>query len=214
MQIWKAREVASGVVRVLGEWCERMEVVGSIRRGEKKVKDIDIIALVKVEEWEVQSAFFGISGKKERRDPLRDQLVVYPDTFPPGWEVDAVGPKLIKLVVDGVKVEVWTMYDVREWGISKVIRTGPAEFSKALVTMAKYKHWHVKDLVLHLHEMTGRPGARVPCDRGLACKLLADTRTEAGLFTALGLPFMEPEYRSTPALSEVGKKLMEGKYGS
>lgn len=45
MDVFKARKLANQIRRSLLEWCERIEIAGSIRRGQAEVGDIDFVIL-------------------------------------------------------------------------------------------------------------------------------------------------------------------------
>lgn len=231
MLAWKARSIAEGIRAGISPYCKRVEIVGSIRRGEKEVKDIDMLALVEVKKRKLQGSMFGVPSAFDEVDPLRRHLEGCVVFLSEGGHVEgfsieeatvtieSVGPKQIKLKVwtnrnEVMKVDLWTVYDVERWGGAMAIRTGPWQFSKALVTHALYRHTHVVEYLVHTHEKTGRPGARGECNRDLECKLIADTDTEEKFFHALGLPYMAPELRHHKHLMRASQKMMAGRNGS
>ena len=211
MDVWRARVLADEIVRLIRPYCKKVEIVGSIRRGERKVKDIDILAMVNVERRKQQETMFGVPAAFDVVDPLREFLRSWGGTA--DHEVLSVGPALIKMRADSLDVDLWTVYDVERWGIAVAFRTGPAEFSKALARVALYRHQHVIDYLLHGHEQGGRPGNRTACKDDLECKRVVDTSTEEKFFYALGLPYMQPEARNTDMMVKASRKMMEARSG-
>jgi len=88
--------------------------------------------------------------------------------------------------------------DPRKCGIIKTVRTGSGQFSEDLVTLARRKGWFVQHGLLHGHEAVLDEKRKVKeCAAGEACIRIHPTLEESDFFAALGVPFVEPQYRTT-----------------
>ena len=94
----------------------------------------------------------------------------------------------------------------RGWGGALAIRTGPAEFSQALVTLALRQRKCVADgYLLHGHPRFAKGG----CSRGALCPLILPTPEETDFLSALGLPWCEPRDRTAEWLwAEARRKVL------
>ncbi len=111
MGIQEARRIAEAFVRLIRSQCERVEIVGSIRRGKARVNDIDIVAI----------------PKNPRRFQYRMQS-------------QAVGLGIFVFEFLGAKIDLF-LATRQNYGVSKLIRTGSAQFNMRLCLAAKKKGW-------------------------------------------------------------------------
>jgi hypothetical protein len=128
-----SRSIARAIVHELRPACERIEIAGSVRRGEPTCGDIDIVAIPK------QDVDLLGEPVSSQLDPLLDKLVLQQRLMRGGGLVN--GPKRKQFIVaagrrfdcPSLKLE---LYLVRPetWGVLLAIRTGPADFAHALVT--------------------------------------------------------------------------------
>ena len=96
---------------------ERIEIAGSVRRRTPAVGDIEIICIPKYEE-----------------DLLGDPTVSLIDPIVAGMQKLKDGPRYKQLLLeDDVHLDLWITTPIK-WGMAFTVRTGPARFSKALVT--------------------------------------------------------------------------------
>jgi len=189
-----ALALAQGLVEALTPVCSRIEIAGSVRRGKEQCGDLEIVAIAKYERQQTMD-LFGEVAESVTVNVLEQRL---PGLFELGeWGLDLV------LRRNGVRYKrllhypTWMCCDLfivtqAGWGGAMVIRTGPAEFSRAVVTLALRLGKHVADGYL-LH---GHAKLKDACPRGADCPLIIPTLEEADFLAALGLPWMEPGHRT------------------
>jgi DNA polymerase/3'-5' exonuclease PolX len=179
----EARHAAEYLRRLFEPYCERVEIAGSIRRRAPEVKDIELVAVPLVEQ--VQTGLFG--GVYDVSDHLEQRVA---EGVSAGWlaprDVDLhrkdgtveqarrMGTRYKALVYDGIAVDLFVVRPPADWGVVFTIRTGPADFSEALVTACQAKLMRVE------HGQLLRMGRPVPCPE------------ERDFFRELGQPWLEP----------------------
>lgn len=196
----KARKVAEALVCELCHACERIEIAGSVRREKAMVSDLELIAIPRVEERDAvgQTALFGAPKERvsllwEALERMRAEGRIRPikpgrGKTPADFEDDERWPEKrlegsryfrLWLPKPRLKLDLFVTTPAR-WPCVLVIRTGPAEFSAALV-----KHWTRVSGGGHFSEgeLTDRYGRRV------------DVFEEEDVFRALGLSFIPPQSR-------------------
>lgn len=187
-----AKILAESLLAVMMPYCEKAIIAGSIRREKAEVKDIELVVIPRYEEREFPS----------------DDLFSVPQTFPvntlfewatrgggsviiswikPGtheiiyWTIKEDGKYWRGLVGDGcIKLDLF-LVQPRNFGLHSVIRTGPADFSAALMTYLKQ-------------------GGRFHVDKGLLWNEkteIVTCETEEDFFAAIGIKFIPVEYRET-----------------
>jgi DNA polymerase/3'-5' exonuclease PolX len=183
-----AKALADELSALLAPYCERLEVAGSIRRRREDVGDVDLVCIPKIEE--TPGGLFG--DVLDERDLLHDACCRLVDeglltrrldkNGRPSW-----GVGLKRAVYRGLPVDIQAVRDVDTFGAWLLIRTGPADFNKAVVTPRSQggllpSGMQFKD-GFHLY----RFGGPVP------------TPDERDVFAALGLAWIAPEDRAGPA---------------
>jgi len=140
--------------------CERLAVAGSLRRRSDTVGDIELLLIAKP--YDVGLFRSGVADVLEPLEKL----------------VGDLGPKCryTKRVFRGIQVDVF-FAKPKNWGYLYAIRTGPAEYSKALAERWVKKGYHGVDGFL----MKGRNVIAVP--------------EEERLYELLGLPYVSPWLR-------------------
>jgi hypothetical protein len=204
-----ATAAAEQLINMMGDVCERIEIAGSIRRKKNSVKDIELVAIPKTVEREIlavagQLDLFGnmIGGKAasvemvslldQRIDELIAKKQVYrvrPNTGDKGvWGMRQ--KKLwIKWGLNGktgyIPVDLFIVRPPAQWGAIFTLRTGPGEFSQALMgyinTMTDYK------------QVAGRLVRKDDESE-------VQTPKERDYFKVIGLRWMPPEKRTAEAL--------------
>jgi DNA polymerase/3'-5' exonuclease PolX len=179
-----ARSVAIELAGLLAPACVRIRIAGSIRREKADIGDIDLVCEPKIERE--AAGLFG--DQFIERDLLHDLCCRLADAGTlerrrdkngrPTW-----GPNLKRAVYSGLSVDLQAVTDPTTWGAWYLIRTGPAEFNKAIVTpvwqggkMPAGFEWHSG---FQLHRYGGR----------------VETPTEGDIFEALGYVYQEPSER-------------------
>ena len=201
------RTIAESLLEAWGPACERIEIAGSVRRGNPDPHDIEIVAIPRREVLVAKRDMFADSEVATSERNLLDELLA-------GWKAGgrlrdrpdkngrgAWGPRLKRALYQttisqlnrNVGIDIFSVLPPAQWGVIFAIRTGPADFSKELVTSRLEGGFmpvgmQVKDGSLWI---AGRNGsARV------------DTPEEEDFFAALGLPCWPPQERTLMRLAE------------
>lgn len=186
-----AHRVASQLVGLLEDACERIEIAGSVRRQKATVHDLEIVAISRRGRAPIHGLFettwVDVDELDEALDALRQSGTL---TLRPVLVERANGSQEIQtrdgeaykaLSYQGVPVDLF-ITDAERWGAILALRTGPFDWNQRLVTDCKRHFRQLQDgRVLHL----GRP---VP------------TPEEADFFRAMGVPWVEPRDRTADAL--------------
>ncbi len=172
--------IAEAMVEALRPACVQIEIAGSVRRGKPEVGDLEIVAQPVLAR---ATDMFGNHTGAALPIALANAIahMVHNKTMRMGnkW-----GPrcKKIWLPVPGqpdIQLDLFVVLPPAQFGPQLVIRTGPAEFSKRFVTLRAFGGL----MPNHLRE---RDGCIWNGDAPL------DTPTEASVFEALGLAWVEP----------------------
>ena len=186
-----AQQVANEVMKLLAPAVERIRVAGSLRRGKDAVKDIELVYVPRMvaslrtlfEMGQVPATEARISELLQRGVLKLDQQVL------------RNGPKYKRVIhVESSAVVELFRADADNWGAIFAIRTGPAEFSKALVSHG----WHGGVMPATMKMQDGhlwRDGQRVA------------TPTEESFFEALGLPHWPAKMRSVGLLRKYARSM-------
>jgi DNA polymerase/3'-5' exonuclease PolX len=140
MKLSDASILAERLIVEMSPYCVRCEIAGSIRRQKAEVKDIEIVAIPKIEmvtdptnlfadaipvnrlyEWALSACLLWIKPGVEEIVP---------------WTVKPDGKYWRGLVASNIKLDLF-LATPENWGIILAIRTGSAEFTTALVTHAR-----------------------------------------------------------------------------
>jgi DNA polymerase/3'-5' exonuclease PolX len=141
MKLSDASILAERLIKEITPYCVRCEIAGSIRRQKAEVKDIEIVAIPKIEmvpdptslfaepipvnrlyEWALSACLLWIK-------PGVDEVVP--------WTIKPDGKYWRGLVASNTKLDLF-LATPENWGIILAIRTGSAEFTTALVTHARH----------------------------------------------------------------------------
>ena len=168
----QVKKVADSLVEALSPACHRIEIAGSLRRKREMVGDIELVAIPKrltnligepMETTEVDNLLarwpvdLHKNGQKYKAFSLE---------WRPGWTF---------------KVDLFLQPDPATWGYNFMVRTGSAEFSKAMVTPQPYGY---------------KPqGFEIDGARVWHNGVLLDTHEEADVFKLWGMAFVPPEER-------------------
>ena len=186
MPLAEASALADELVELLRPVCIDLVVAGSIRRQRPDIGDIELLG---VPLWQARLDLFGESASLppvSKLDTLCDDLI-RDGTLSTRLDVNgrgAYGPKYKRLAYKGMPLDLFCA-GPDNWGLLLVIRTGPAGYSRRLVTPRREGGWmphgmRVKDGYLW------RGDEKVPVP------------SEASLYALLGRPFDPPEQRTDP----------------
>lgn len=176
----RGRRAAGELCELLRDGCERVEVGGSIRRGERHVHDIEIVAIARH-----HGDLFGGPGEdmlnrllrqrvKERRLQWRGRM------GGAGSEPELAERRLYNLLFNGMPVDLFVVRPPAQWGAILAIRTGPDRYAQRLVTDVQRRGYVCRDGRLVSQE-TGQDLA---------------TPEERDFIQACGAPFLPPHRRA------------------
>jgi DNA polymerase/3'-5' exonuclease PolX len=191
----EAVAIAHELVDLLGPYCERLVVAGSLRRRAVSIGDIDVVAVPKVEllrDMFGEDTPTGLDLLDAALDRLCGEQVVRQRrdrNNRPCW-----GPRLKRGIFRGVAVDICAT-EADHFGLLVLIRTGPSAYSHAFVTP--------RSQTAILRDRDGKPVGKRPglLPPGFEIRdgfrlyragALVPTPDERTLYDALGLPYLEP----------------------
>lgn len=185
------RSLAPRLQAALAAGCERVEIAGSIRRGKADPTDIELVAIAKIEPVTVTD-MFGTAVAVGQTSLLEREVlrVVTEGEWAYDEQLKKNGPrqKRLRHLASGVCCDLF-ITDAASWGVIFTIRTGPWDFSKAMVTRAKRLGLVVDERQLWREH---RDGTRD----------LVPVASEQEFFERLGVPYLEPAARTVAALRQ------------
>ena len=120
MPLHEAQAIANNMIYLLKNHCRRVEIAGSIRREKQEIGDIEIVAVP------LFADMFGVSTSLSVLDTL--------DWTDIGTPVKN-GTKYKQIALkSGINLDLFIVTPPAQWGLIYLIRTGPWEFSKRMVT--------------------------------------------------------------------------------
>ena len=184
-----AWDLALEFVKCLEPGVGEIVVAGSLRRGKEQVKDIEIVACLR-EDLPVHLAQHALD--KILLDLYREKVILL-DAL-----VKRNGPKYKRFITPGapdLPIELF-LAQRANFGNILAIRTGDAEFSKAMMTPRQWggllpKGMRQKEGFLWQED--------THCDGGLQI----ECPTESHFFAALGVPTLPPAERDIKAISRL-----------
>jgi DNA polymerase/3'-5' exonuclease PolX len=186
-----AARVAQEIYGQLAPSCVRLGVAGSVRREKADVGDIEFVAIPRYREEPAS-----LWGDTAQVSVLSETLAMLEGERPERTHSAMLerlsgGDRYVKLrhLASGMQVDLF-LTTAEQWGLILLIRTGPADYSQWLVTYARHRGFHV--IGGRLHRGLGTPG-REDC----TCPVIP-TPSEESVYTALGLPWIEPSERRVP----------------
>lgn len=165
----RAKQLADNLVADLGDACEQLAIVGSVRRRKPEVGDIELLAVPKFTE-----DLFGGAGES-LLDAFLSRMV----------------EKSLLVAIKGgdkykqfsiplcCKLDVFVTTPDR-WGLAMAVRTGPANFSQHLVTYRKHGGYLPAHLAVRDGFAVWQGDKQLP------------TATEKELFELFGMKWKEP----------------------
>ena len=125
--IAEARAIAEEIVEELKPYCEKIEIVGSIRRNKEEVSDIDLIMIPKKYESGLFST--GIATVLDKFEKGKGELE-YGRTR-----------NVIRIHPIGIKIDCY-FCEPENYGLIKAIRTGSGNFNRAVLIPAINRSGH------------------------------------------------------------------------
>ncbi len=188
----RATPVVSGLLELLAPNCHRIQVAGSYRRQTPVIHDIELVCIPRTVEWfNPEPSLFdvaeNVNGVWAAFNTLKYQGRAVPigrgtpDLLwhtKGGMDLGEPTSRMFKvlLVVPSITVDVF-MTTPERWGCIMTIRTGPADFSRNLVTAAK------------------KLGMRFSDGRLWRGDEILETPEERNVFTEMRTPWIEPQER-------------------
>lgn len=178
-----AYETAGHIMAGLAPGAHRIEVAGSMRRGRPDVGDIELVAVPIVDT--VPDGMFATQDVNRLTD--RIDLLIEQGTLASHPTDPKRGDRYSKLLHPGSGLQVDLFSATADtFGIIYLIRTGPADYSRRMVTDMRRRGFHVGGGALH------RGG--LGCG-AYTCEVVP-TPEEGDVYRALGLTFISPDLRS------------------
>jgi len=185
MKLKKAKSIGKKFIKRLAPYCERIEIAGSVRRGKPEVKDIEIVAQPtgKI----IDRGIFG----EDKTYAIYDRLGSMRDHH--RYRFVKSGNRYYKIEIikqDGsvlALIDLFLVMPPAQWGVIYSIRTGPAAFSKWLVSVRK-PFYSFKDGQL-IHHING----------------VLSTPEEKDVFNFLNIKYLTPHQRENEKLWKAKK---------
>jgi DNA polymerase/3'-5' exonuclease PolX len=123
-----AHSIAHQMLLTLQPFCEQIDIAGSIRRGKPECHDIEILALPKFIEYQVD-----LFGATEREYPILE--FIKHEAGNGSWQIIKGGNKYIQLALPyHINLDMFLVTPPAQYGLEFLIRTGPREFNVWLMT--------------------------------------------------------------------------------
>jgi len=186
--------VATRLYRALEPVCDRILIAGSLRRQKPDVGDIEIVAVPKLQLF---ADMFGDLQQEPTPSMLEATIKALLDG-PLAWDtkVKRNGPSYKRFTVpelDGMPFELF-LCDEAEYGYQCMIRTGSAEFTKAMMTERRFEG--------------GLKPSHLDCRGGVKTMqggrmTQVDLYSEKDVFKAWGLPVLPPSERDEAGIAKL-----------
>lgn len=134
----EALKVAESLAAHFGSVCERIEIAGSIRRLKPEVKDIELLAVPDLTPPPRPKLEFGKPLPIVYKTAL-DQLIAQMEADH-AIIMEKGGDRYKKFYLKpfSISVDLFLVHPPATWGVQKVIRTGPYDFSHWVVTRRRH----------------------------------------------------------------------------
>ena len=130
----EAQQLANEVVDLFRGVCERIEIGGSIRRKKETVGDTEIVIEPRLTPaYDMFGDICGMVNEQYEYSKLcREKGVLQPRLDING--TGAWGERYQRAIYKGFALDIFCVLPPAQWGVIMAIRTGPATFSKRVVT--------------------------------------------------------------------------------
>lgn len=180
MLLQDAKQLASEWIELLRPLCLRVEVAGSVRRGEQAPKDIDIVCMPKP--FEMTDLFGETVKLPTAGNPLHEQIKTLVSDHGGTLTLNGQRQKRIHLPGECINIELWIVTPPAQWGVIFLLRTGPSEYAKWIVTSetaggALPQYLNMRDGGIYMRDQ------------------LKETPEEKDVYRLIRLPYAEPNHR-------------------
>lgn len=134
MKYAEVLKVAESLAAHFGSVCERIEIAGSIRRLKPEVKDVELLAIPDLTPLPRPRLEFGKPLPVVHRTALDKLIAEMQEDGSITLEKNGPRQKTFWLKPFSISVDLFLVLPPATWGVQKVIRTGPADFSHWVVT--------------------------------------------------------------------------------
>ncbi len=187
MELEKARAIAEELKWQLETGCDRVEIVGDIRRQKPEVSKIKLLC-IPTEGWPIPPDLrdwidpIPVPGFEDT-DPIDDEvtILIAEEVLgfrPTGRRAYDLKKKSMVHAPSGIGVDIFTT-DAQCWAVALVVKTGGDTTNRCIASAARRKGWRFR---------TSEDGFDTP-DSHITCS------TEIEVFEAVGLPYLPPEQR-------------------
>lgn len=180
-----ARRIVHELADLIRPACERLEVVGSIRRGSPMVKDAELVA--------IPGTRHTVSLLELTDDLVARGIVekaLYGNTQTTKW-----GEKYRGMLYQGMKVELF-LADEINWGFQRWLRSGPGEANHYIMAQIIYKRASLRFVDGYGWHSPGNLWQKLKDKWVAADKVQLNIPDEDTLFALLGMPYIPPNERS------------------
>lgn len=183
------------VMSLLTDVCDRLQIGGSLRRDKQEISDIELVMRPKYLE---QRDMFGEVGSRVNLLEQRCNELLSGGVFskrlnkngiPIAWGDDGKESRYKAILHKGVPIDLFIVLPDRQWGPTMLLRTGPGDANRVLVTNVGIKNREGQMGILP---------ANMQFENGAVTRnwIALDTPEEDNVFAALDLPYIPPCYRS------------------
>lgn len=188
------KEPMSRLIEGLQPYCSEIKVGGSIRRGEVFVTDVEILAKPRTEN--IEDLFGDVQTRRnllwEHMNLLRTSGVIQLRLDKNGHS--HFGERSMRFTFEKIPFDLFCCLPPASWGAMMAIRTGPADFSKWLVTKVGQGGAMPVDMRMEDFRLV-RSSSVASGNLEVLQDVVIDTPTEQDFFAALGIGFIEPTMR-------------------
>lgn len=178
-----ARRIVHELADLIRPACERLEVVGSVRRGTPMVKDAEMVAIAKSDLLKLTDSLVARGLVDKALYPWKERLVTK-------W-----GPKFRGMMFHGLRVELF-LADEINWGFQKWLRSGPGEANTFIMAHLIYARVPLRFIDGYGWYSPGNLWLK-PKDKWVAAdQVRLHIPDEDTLFSLLGMPYLPPGERS------------------
>ena len=182
----EAEDIGRELLELLRPGCIRLEVAGSLRRRSPEVWDIELVAVPR-------NSPFDELAPAVARGFANHLLAPGPPSKNMSRAPDGDRYKRLTHIPSGCQVDLFIVRPPADWGVIYTIRTGPANFSHHIVTVALMQGKKVEDGQLWEIKRSARWDLKAPDCLKLLNKVPCPE--EVDFFRALGYKVIPPEQR-------------------